>query len=105
MTRYLESASSKQMAARLHDECGSAVVDFVLTSMQVFAALQFLLAFLSLYGTSFAAARATVIESTQLALADRDNRGGLGFATACVDGLASFSVQRTCWHSKLEPTT
>jgi hypothetical protein len=93
------------MATRLHDECGSAVVDFVLTAIPVFAALQFLLAFLGLYGTSFAAARATVIESRQLALADRDNRAGLGFATACVDVLVSFSVQRPCWHSKLEPTT
>jgi hypothetical protein len=90
---------------RLHDECGSAVVDFVLTAIPVFAAMQFLLAFLSLYGTSFAVARATVIESRQLALADRDNRGGLGFAPACDDHLASASDQRTCWHSKLEPTT
>ena len=105
MTRSRESALSEHVDLRLHDECGSAVVDFVLTAIPVFAALQFLLAFLSLYGTSFAAARATVIESRQLALADRDNRGGLGFATACVDGLATFSVQRTCWHSKLEPTT
>ena len=48
------------------------MVDFVLTAIPVFAALQFLLAFLSLYGTSFAAARATVIESRQLALADRE---------------------------------
>jgi hypothetical protein len=105
MTRFLESALSKQMATRLADESGSAVVDFVLTAIPVFAALQFLLGFLGLYGTFFAAARATVLDSRQLALADRDNRGGLGFATACIDGIVDASGQRTCWHSKLEPTT
>lgn len=92
------------MASRLHDEGGSAVVDFVLTAIPVFAALQFLLGFLGLYGKSFAVARETVIESRQLALADRDNRGGLGFATACVYGLVGAFGQGTCWHSKLEPT-
>ena len=104
MTRYLESVLSRHMATRLHEEGGSAVIDFVLTAIPVFAALQFLLGFLGIYGTSFAVARETVIESRQLALADRDNRGGRGFATACVNGSGSASSQRTCWHSKLEPT-
>jgi hypothetical protein len=104
MIRSLESASSKAVISRLAQERGSAVVDFVLTAIPVFATLQFMLGFLVLHGTSFATARATIFESGQLAFADRDNRGGVGFALACGGGTAGAVTPRICWHSVLEPT-
>jgi len=104
MIRFLESASFRAVISRLAQEHGSAVVDFVLTAIPVFATLQFMLGFLVLHGTSFAAARATIFESGQLALADRDNRGIIGFASVCGGGTAGALTPRTCWHSTLEPT-
>ena len=81
------------------------MVDFVLTAIPVFAALQFLLGFLGLYGTSFAVARETVIESRQLTLADRENRVALGYAAFCSGNSSVAGFPRTCWHTKLEPTS
>lgn len=104
MTRCLESVSSSAVISRLTQECGSAVVDFVLTAIPVFAALQFMLGFLVLQGTSFAAARETIFEAKQLALADRDNRGSVGFASVCGGGQVGVLTPRTCWHSVFEPT-
>jgi hypothetical protein len=104
MIRFLESASSRAVISRLVQEHGSAVVDFVLTAIPVFATLQFMLGFLVLHGTSFATARETIFESGQLALADRDNRGIVGFALACSGGTLGVLTPRTCWHSVLEPT-
>jgi hypothetical protein len=104
MIRSLESASSKHVASRLVQEGGSAVVDFVLTAIPVFAALQLMLGFLGLYGSSFASSRVTILESKQLALADRDNRGSLGYASVCKGGTSGVLLSRTCWHSVLEPT-
>lgn len=92
------------MPSKLAQDAGSAVVDFVMTSIPVFATLHFMLGFLGLYGTTFTASRATIFESSQLAFADRDNRAGLGFSTACASSAAGALLPTICWHSKLEPT-
>jgi hypothetical protein len=93
------------MTARFGQDDGSAVIDFVLTSMPVFIALQFMLGFLGLYGTSFIDARAAIFKSGQLAMADRENRVTLGYAALCRGNSSVVGLPRTCWHTKLEPTS
>ena len=93
------------MPARFGQEDGSAVIDFVLTAMPVFISLQFMLGFLGLYGTSFIDARAAIFKSGQLAMADRENRVTLGYAALCNGNSLVVGLPRTCWHTKLEPTS
>ena len=81
------------------------MIDFVLTAIPVFSALQFMLGFLALYGTSFIDARATIFESGQLAMADRESRVALGYAAFCSGNSSVAGLPRTCWHTKLEPTS
>ena len=93
------------MPARFGQDDGSALIDFVLTAIPVFSALQFMLGFLALYGTSFIDARATIFESGQLAMADRESRVALGYAAFCSGNSSVAGLPRTCWHTKLEPTS
>ena len=81
------------------------MIDFVLTAIPVFSALQFMLGFLAFYGTSFIDARATIFEAGQLAMADRENRVALGYAASCsgnslVVGLPSQSKPLIKLHSQ-----
>jgi hypothetical protein len=92
------------MPAALQADDGSAVIDFVLTAIPVFASLQFVLGLLGFYGTAFFDARSAIFESGQLAVADRDNRESLGYSGACKGGFALALMPKTCWHTKLEPT-
>jgi hypothetical protein len=104
MTRYLESASSKSMSNSVQSEDGSALIEFVLTAIPVFAASQLVFTLLGIYGSTFIDARTAIFESAQLAMADRDNRLIVGYSTACQAGSSQLLLPKTCWHTKLEPT-
>lgn len=93
------------MQARFGQDDGSALIDFALTAIPVFVSLQFMLGFLGLYGTSFIDARDTIFKSGQLAMADRENRVTLGYAALCSGSSLLVGLPRTCWHTKLEPTS
>jgi len=92
------------MQTKLRSDDGSAVIDFVLTSMPVFAAFQFVLGLLAFYGTAFFDTRVTIVESGLLAMADRDNRSATGYAFICKGNPSFVFTPRICWHNKLEPS-
>ena len=92
------------MPNSLQSDDGSALIEFVLTAIPIFAVLQLVFALLGFYGSTFIDYRTAIFESAQLAVADRDNRVNAGYSAACRSGSTLQLMPKLCWHTKLEPT-
>lgn len=92
------------MPNSLQSDDGSALIEFVLTAIPIFAVLQMVFGLLGFYGSTFINSRTVIFESAQLAVADRDTRVIAGYSAACRSGSTLQLMPKSCWHTKLEPT-
>lgn len=92
------------MPNSLQSDDGSALIEFVLTAIPIFAVLQLVFALLGFYGSTFIDYRTVIYESALLAVADRDNRVTAGYSAVCRSSSTLQLMPKLCWHTKLEPT-